>query len=158
MDLKKNLGIIIRDYRKSKFLSTQELANKLNLSVGTINNIENGKSDFFKFDILFKLLYILEIPSTVIFENIATTEEFVYNKYKESLTNYKFPSFNLLESPDMLYDLTKIIYNISEFISQFKDKQAALIIISNTIMQQIEMLNKFALLEDEKKLTFRQKL
>jgi transcriptional regulator with XRE-family HTH domain len=147
MDLKGNLGTIITEYRKSKSLTTQALAKKLNLSVGTINNIENGKSDFFKLEILFKLLYILDIPASVIVDNILSPEEFIFSTYKKKSEDYGFPKFDLFESPETIYELTKILYTISEFIAKFTDSQAALEIVSKHIFQNLETLNKFASLE-----------
>lgn len=57
-----NLGQTIRTYRKIKGYSTQELAYKINVSVGLLNNIENGKTDTFQLVLLNKIIDILEIP------------------------------------------------------------------------------------------------
>jgi transcriptional regulator with XRE-family HTH domain len=147
MDLKRSLGIIIKDYRKSKSFTTQELAKKMNLSVGLINNIENGKSDYFKLEILFKLMYILGIPSSALFNNILKPEDFLFSLYKQSLKDYKYPKFDFIESPELVFDITKILYQITEFISQFSNKQAALEIVSKHILENLEILNDFKALE-----------
>lgn len=56
------LGETIRKYRKLKDYSTQYLANKLNISVGLLNNIENGRTDAFQLGLLNKIIDELEIP------------------------------------------------------------------------------------------------
>ena len=55
------LGNLIRTNRKYKKYSTKELADKLQVSSGLINNIENGKTDSFNLALLNNLSAILEI-------------------------------------------------------------------------------------------------
>lgn len=56
------LGQTVKKYRKTKKLSTQELANKLGVSVGFINHMENGINDTFKLKLLKELIKTLDIP------------------------------------------------------------------------------------------------
>lgn len=56
------IGQLIKKYRNLKGYSTQALAEKLSVSPGLINNIENANNDTFKLDILIKLIEELNIP------------------------------------------------------------------------------------------------
>ena len=55
------LGNLIRTNRKYNKYSTKELADKLQVSSGLINNIEHGKTDSFNLALLNNLSAILEI-------------------------------------------------------------------------------------------------
>lgn len=55
------LGNLIRTNRKYKKYSTKELADKLQVSSGLINNIENAKTDSFNLALLNNLSTTLEI-------------------------------------------------------------------------------------------------
>lgn len=55
------LGNLIRTNRKYNKYSTKELADKLQVSSGLINNIENAKTDSFNLALLNNLSAILEI-------------------------------------------------------------------------------------------------
>lgn len=57
-----NAGSIIRSKRKSKGLSTLELAHTLNISPGLLNNIENSKTDCFNLELLYSISNTLDIP------------------------------------------------------------------------------------------------
>jgi len=59
----KKLGKKVRKYRKDKNITSLELADRLDISVGHISNIENGKSDIFKLKLLFNLAK--ELDTTV---------------------------------------------------------------------------------------------
>jgi len=55
------LGKNIRKYRMIKELSTPELANRLNISTGLVNNIENGRHDVFKLELLLNIMKELDV-------------------------------------------------------------------------------------------------
>jgi ribosome-binding protein aMBF1 (putative translation factor) len=40
-----SLGTVIKNHRKYKDLTTQQLTDKLNVSAGFINNMENARND-----------------------------------------------------------------------------------------------------------------
>ena len=52
INLNKHLGNLIRSKRKYCGYSTQELADKIGISAGSINNIENAKTDTFNLKLL----------------------------------------------------------------------------------------------------------
>lgn len=56
-----NLGNLIRLNRKYKKYSTKELADRLKISSGLVNNIENAKTDTFNLNLLNDLSMVLEI-------------------------------------------------------------------------------------------------
>lgn len=55
------IGKLVKEKRLEKGYSTQELAEKLSVSAGLINNIENGKTDTFNLTLMEKLCSILSI-------------------------------------------------------------------------------------------------
>lgn len=55
------LGFKIRKYRKQKNYSTYEFAKRIGVSAGLINNIENGKNDVFKLELLIKIANDLDL-------------------------------------------------------------------------------------------------
>lgn len=59
----KNLGRLIRMRRLEKNLSTNQLHEKLGISSGLINNIENGKTDYFNLALMEKLCNELDIST-----------------------------------------------------------------------------------------------
>lgn len=61
-DLAVKIGKIIREKRNEKGYTTQELANKVGVSAGLINNIENARTDTFNLKLLFDLCDCLNIP------------------------------------------------------------------------------------------------
>jgi len=64
----KEIGEKIRNYRKSKHYSTAELAERLNVSAGFINNLENGRNDVFKIELLNNVMKELDIPLEELFQ------------------------------------------------------------------------------------------
>lgn len=63
-----NLGKQVKRYRKEKKLSTSELAERLEISTGLLNNIENYRHDVFKLQLLNKIIDELELsPNELIY-------------------------------------------------------------------------------------------
>lgn len=60
-DLIIRIGKLVKEKRLEKKFSTQWLAEKLNVSSGLINNIENGKTDTFNVALMDKLCSTLDI-------------------------------------------------------------------------------------------------
>lgn len=100
INLNKHLGNLIRSKRKYCGYSTQELADKIGISAGSINNIENAKTDTFNLKLLNDLsnaldtdLYLALSQNTqnknYSFNNLQPTED-ISNKHDELL--YKLTS------------------------------------------------------------------
>lgn len=64
----KEIGEKIKKYRKAKHYSTAELAERLNVSAGFINNLENGRNDVFKIELLNNIMKELDIPLEELFQ------------------------------------------------------------------------------------------
>lgn len=73
-DVKIEMGLLVKALRKSERLSQQQLAEKLDLSRITIQNIESGKN--FTID---TLLIVLEH-----FNQLSAFNEFIKNKIEEN--------------------------------------------------------------------------
>lgn len=65
-DIKKILGVTVREYRTDMGLSQEKLAEILNLDQRTILNIEAGRGNP-KFEVLYPLITYLKIPADRIF-------------------------------------------------------------------------------------------
>ena len=100
VNLNKHLGNLIRSKRKYFGYSTQELADKIGISAGSINNIENAKTDTFNLQLLNDLsnaldidLYLALLQNTqnknYSFNNPQSTKD-ISNKHDELL--YKLTS------------------------------------------------------------------
>ena len=109
----KNIGETIRNYRKSKNYSTAELAERLNVSAGFINNLENARNDVFKIELLNSIMKELDIPLEEFFklEPINMRWLYVDTKHK-SLQVHKVDN----DSKEDLYILNK---NLNSVVRSF---------------------------------------
>jgi transcriptional regulator with XRE-family HTH domain len=73
-DVKSEIGQLVKSYRKGEKLSMQELAERLELSRITIQNLESGKN--FTIDTLLKVLQY--------FDMLAALNDFVKGKRSEN--------------------------------------------------------------------------
>ena len=73
-DVKSEIGQLVKSYRKGEKLSMQELADKLELSRITIQNLESGKN--FTIDTLLKALQY--------FDKLSAFNDFVKGKRSEN--------------------------------------------------------------------------
>ena len=117
-NLSKKLGELIKYKRKDCRYSTQELADKLGVSAGLINNIEHAKTDTFNLKLLNDLSTTLDIDLFLMlskettnqnnFLNNIDTTELILNKYNDffvklsSLINNNSPSINIINLLDKL--------------------------------------------------------
>lgn len=68
------IGKLVKEKRLEKGYSTQELADRLNVSAGLVNNIENGKTDTFNLALMEKLSSTLNIEIISLLD--TKTEDF----------------------------------------------------------------------------------
>ena len=122
-NLSKKLGELIKYKRKDCRYSTQELADKLGVSAGLINNIEHAKTDTFNLKLLNNLSTTLDIDLFLMlskettnqnnFLNNIDTTELILNKYNDffvklsSLINNNSPSINIINLLDKLLNEIK---------------------------------------------------
>ena len=123
------LGNLIRTNRKYKKYSTKELADKLQVSSGLINNIENAKTDSFNLTLLNNLSTTLEIDiinfislnlnnTNLSFSNFSTDNKEIEDKYiviSSQLTNLVFS--NKLDDNTIILILDKLLIELNYFDS-----------------------------------------
>lgn len=123
------LGNLIRTNRKYKKYSTKELADKLQVSSGFINNIENAKTDSFNLTLLNNLSTTLEIDiinfislnlnnTNLSFSNFSTDNKDIEDKYiviSSQLTNLVFS--NKLDDNTIILILDKLLIELNYFDS-----------------------------------------
>lgn len=102
INLNKHLGNLIRSKRKYCGYSTQELADKIGISAGSINNIENAKTDTFNLKLLNDL------------SNALDTDLYLALSQNTQNKNYSFnnpqPTQDISNKHDeLLYKLTSLI-------------------------------------------------
>ena len=83
---KKNLGAVVRKARKNRNLTQQQLADHLGMSLRSIIDVENGRSNL-KFDTLFALVRFLSISGKDIFYPQEDTE--INNEFDPTETRKK---------------------------------------------------------------------
>ncbi len=128
------LGLLIKKYRNSKGYSTQQLASKLDVSAGLINNIENARNDVFRLELLTHFMQELDIPTNEVLVSILIGN--TINTKEKSSTSY-----------DDLKNITTEYINIisSKFtatISQYEEKALAVKLIGNHLLEELESIKQ----------------
>ena len=102
INLNKHLGNLIRSKRKYCGYSTQELADKIGISAGSINNIENAKTDTFNLKLLNDLSNALDIDLYLALSQNTQNENYSFNNLNptEDISN---------KHDELLYKLTSLI-------------------------------------------------
>ncbi|MBM7616313.1 helix-turn-helix domain-containing protein [Alkaliphilus hydrothermalis] len=135
-----SLGIKIKKYRKNKNLSTAEFANRLNVSAGLINNIENARNDVFNLELLNKITgeleislnELLDIKAYEIKEMQLDLDKIYINQYSDSL--------NIDSLQDYSTEIIKAFYYT---ISQLSCSVENIESISNHLIQELEFIKKY---------------
>lgn len=102
INLNKHLGNLIRSKRKYCGYSTQELADKIDISAGSINNIENAKTDTFNLKLLNDLSNALDIDLYLALSQNTQNKNYSFNNPQptEDISN---------KHDELLYKLTSLI-------------------------------------------------
>ena len=102
INLNKQLGNLIRSKRKYYGYSTQELADKIGISAGSINNIENAKTDTFNLQLLNDLSNALDIDLYLALSQNTQNKNYSFNNPQptEDISN---------KHDELLYKLTSLI-------------------------------------------------
>jgi transcriptional regulator with XRE-family HTH domain len=132
------LGNIIKTYRKSKSISTQELAKTLNVSVGCISHIENAKNNVFKLDLLFNLIKELDIPiSEILLDNSLILDALTLNQTKDKI-EISLKAADVKHS-DLLAENIKLIINAYlEIASECSYDSKTINIVSSHILNELK--------------------
>lgn len=133
MFIQQEFGKSIRKYRKEKSLTTAQLAEKINVSPGLINNIENAKYDVFKFNLLNRLLSELEVPlgglSPLAKGNSFTVNEPIDSSCSKSYNNYTIYS-------------NAVISKYISLLNEFKNDEEKIEIISAHIVNLLDTFKR----------------
>lgn len=102
INLNKHLGNLIRSKRKYCGYSTQELVDKIGISAGSINNIENAKTDTFNLQLLNDLSNALDIDLYLALSQNTQNKNYSFNNLHptEDISN---------KHDELLYKLTSLI-------------------------------------------------
>ena len=102
INLNKHLGSLIRSKRKYCGYSTQELADKIGISAGSINNIENAKTDTFNLQLLNDLSNALDIDLYLALSQNTQNKNYSFNNPQptEDISN---------KHDELIYKLTSLI-------------------------------------------------
>lgn len=124
------LGETIRKYRKQTGYTMTQLANKLEISIGLLSNIETGKTESLQLNLLNKIVKTLDIPLSELqlFSepypikelNINIVED--YNKIKPSLET-----------------LLNAFISVSSALSFDEDKTS---LVANMLVEELNNINK----------------
>lgn len=128
INLNKHLGNLIRSKRKYCGYSTQELADKIGVSAGSINNIENAKTDTFNLNLLNNLSTALDIDLYLALSQNTQNKDYSFNNPQttENISN---------KHDELLYKLTSLINSNTNKIN-----------IANLLDKLINEINYFYIL------------
>ncbi len=130
-----SLGTIIKKYRNSKDYSTQDLADKLNVSAGLINNIENARNDVFKLELLMNVVKELDIPTREILTSILIPHHNNTDAEKDTVTADELKTIT-----DKYLDLIFSRFTIT--LSQYEDKAKAAELIANHLLEELNSIKE----------------
>ncbi|MCT4621586.1 MAG: helix-turn-helix domain-containing protein [Marinisporobacter sp.] len=139
----KDFGKKVKKYRKAKGYSTSEIAGRLGVSVGLINNIENGKTDTFKLELLVNLSKELDIPiNTFLKSTPIEIKHLIINSHS---TNVIIDQLDHISDETISYIVHHINILNSYFIdsiSQHDYSKESIETISNHIIEQFHFIEK----------------
>lgn len=141
--LKSNLANQIKKKRKYLNISTQELASRIKLSTGCINNLENGRHDVFKIDLLNKIIGELNIR---IEDIVADVERAKINNVKTSEKNKcEFDIFveDEFDKKEIKEGIMYIVSAYIDLIKECKEVNNALPVINSLIATQLNNIKEF---------------
>jgi transcriptional regulator with XRE-family HTH domain len=136
----KRLSKTIRKYRKYKNYSTRGLPDKLGVSVGFINHLENGRNDSFKIDLLLKIVQELSIPLSEISPNKELDLRLlVVSAAGSSRLVFDINDGIIKETENLLPDVKDLIAEILELITSYNQNTKAANIIINHLLSEVRL-------------------
>jgi len=139
----KELGKKVRKYRRNKDLTTSELAERLNVSVGHISNIENGKNDIFKLELLFNLSKELDIPlSKLLSISPLKIDEITADSERFELSFVKPDVIQIKDIPIIKKYLKILIENYLDNISNYNYRGESIEAITDHLIQELLFIKK----------------
>jgi transcriptional regulator with XRE-family HTH domain len=134
------LGILIKTHRKQKSYSTKELASKLNVSAGFINNLENAKNDAFKLEILIQILKELDIPLNQLFLNTYLDSTLMNSGMENNRIEVPLQQRGLNCSPTIQSHIEQIVDLFIEVSYKFDCDDTAMKKIKTHIIEQLNFI------------------
>ncbi|KEI06590.1 DNA-binding protein [Clostridium sp. K25] len=134
--MQQKLGKTIRSYRNKKGYTITELANKLNVSVGLISNIETGKTDSFQLVLLNNIIKELDIPLSEV--RLFSTPYTIDN------LNTKCKNINKIQP--QINSLINSFIETSSVLDFNKDK---INLITNMIIHELKTIIKIKMAESK---------
>lgn len=119
INLNKHLGNLLRSKRKYCGYSTQELADKIGISAGSINNIENAKTDTFNLKLLNDLSNALDID--------------LYQALSQNTQNKNYSFNNLQSTEDISNKHDELLYKLTSLINSNTNKINIAILLDKLI-------------------------
>lgn len=121
------VGNLIREKRKEVGLSTKELADKLGISAGLLNNIENSKNDTFHLELLVSISALLNIDIFQLISNINNSKSkgnnnssFFNNQLSDKLKIVNYKIYELVVDSDNLSRSIKMLDKLVDDIEFYK--------------------------------------
>jgi len=135
-----SLGIKIKKFRKNKNLSTAELANRLNVSAGLINNIENARNDVFNLQLLNKLMDELDISINDLFDIKTYSIEEINLDLNKVRINQHNSNINI----DAIQNCSnEILQEFLNTISQLSCSTEGIESITNHLKSELQFIKKY---------------
>ncbi|MCY6482808.1 helix-turn-helix transcriptional regulator [Clostridium aestuarii] len=128
--MQQQLGETIRKYRKQKGYTMTQLADKLNISIGLLSNIETGKTDSFQLTLLNNIIKKLSIP-------ISELELFSKSYPIEELNINNTKDFKKLRS-----SLEKLIDAFITTFSALSFDEGKIALVTNMLIKELQTINQ----------------
>ncbi len=142
--LYKELGARIRDFRKTKKLTSTQFANCINVSTGQLSNIENGNYDVFKLELLNKIAKELNISLGELIQ--PNSLDLMKLEYKPEL-NKVFLSKTLEGLPSSKSYLNQYLNSLFiaylATISEYENDIVKIESITNHIIDELRFIKSF---------------
>lgn len=137
-------GKMIRKYRKEKGYSTQKLAELLGVSVGLVNNIENGKSDVFKLEVLSSLLKLIDIPEEKLMSFLYSKNiSYEIKNNNQEIEIYLPINTSLIENDKFKDSLSATLNLLLKVFEEYRHNKNLIESITDSIRFQLELYLKF---------------
>ena len=137
----KELGAKVRRYRKAKHYSTAELADRLGVSAGFINNLENGRNDVFKLELLINILKELDLPLEEFFQLKPVHIRQISVDENNATFSIKKLDGESQEKIDFInHHLNYIVRSFLTTISEYSCSQVAIEEISRSTVSHLETI------------------
>ncbi|MED1205888.1 helix-turn-helix domain-containing protein [Heyndrickxia acidicola] len=140
--MKNTFGIYLRDLRKEKKITLVELAEKLELSQPYLSQIENGKMNVPKPELLSKMASVLDVDYYLLMKKAGyITEEEARQSQKEmELVNVERILQNNIEEQEKRH-LENINYFCKDFIEMYENGNPNAIVAAEKIANYLKEFN-----------------